>query len=99
MPCIQLCLLLEDGVDFFSDDPLYKTLQLMASSILSITNDVEGVYAVAVKVPAVSQYQLQEEVIAVCKGTNPANWNDLVQDGKLTLANVGEWNGLAARHL
>jgi len=86
---------LEDGVDFpFSNDPLYKSLMLSDGTlnIIDQQNDVEGVYAIAVKVPAVSQYQLQEEVIIAYKGTNPANWNDLVQDGKLTLANVGEWN-------
>ena len=76
----------------FNDDPLFQKLMLSEqnSSIDIIDTFVgnSGVYAMAIKVPALPAESLEEEVIISFKGTS--NGGDVLQDIELMLANLTE---------
>ncbi|KAF7780964.1 hypothetical protein PRUB_a5382 [Pseudoalteromonas rubra] len=84
---------LEPGGSFaYHDDPLYQKLMLTNGKLEIIDSllNVDGVYAFAVKVPAIASESLEEEVIIAYKGTNPFNTGDLYEDFKLFFANLAE---------
>ena len=84
---------LEPGKNFeFENNSNFKALMLNQGrlDIIDSIKDKNGVYAVAIKVPAISKLNLAEEIIIAYKGTNPFNTGDLLEDIKLFFANLKE---------
>lgn len=76
----------------YDDDALFKQLMLHNGKlqVVAKTTGEHGVYALALKVPAIADYRLEEEVIIAFKGTKLSNADSLVQDGRLMAANIKE---------
>lgn len=74
----------------FIDNKLYQSLMLVNGELNIIREiiNVNGVYAVAIKVPAIPNKGLEEEIIIAYKGTD--NPTDVLEDIKLALANLIE---------
>ncbi|ROS00267.1 lipase (class 3) [Sinobacterium caligoides] len=85
---------LEEGADPFPyfDNPQFRQLMLFSGNhdleVIDTFLGDSGVLCTAIKVPAVPEQGLEEEVIIAYKGTS--NGGDIVQDAELAIANFYE---------